>query len=152
MEINIKGIVELDKLNMSLIIAHSGERFSPEDRENDLIKDISDGVKFVEYNKHGNLVGYIQYEFLENRNCFIISLQVHPLYRTGAVLNSIFTSFARNLNNEKPKELTSFAHKCNPDSILLHNRLLFDIDKETELGFYFIHKKGSLQKLIARFL
>jgi L-amino acid N-acyltransferase YncA len=151
MEINIKGIVELDKLNMSQIISHSGESFSPENRENDLIKDISDGVKFVEYNKYDNLVGYIQYEFLENGSCFIISLQIHPLYRTGVVLNYLLKSFARNLNKEKPKELTSFVHKGNPNSILLHNRLLFEIDKETELGFCFIHKKDSLQKLIDRF-
>jgi ribosomal protein S18 acetylase RimI-like enzyme len=151
MDVNIKGVVELDKINMSRIIARSGDKFCPETRENDLIEEISDGVKFVEYCNNRGLVGYIQYDFLGNGYCFILSLQVHPKYRKGAVLKSLFKSFAEELNKEKPKALISSVHKSNPASILLHKRLLFEIDRETDQRFEFILKGENLLKLIDRF-
>ena len=151
MQVNIKGIVELDKLNMSNILLNSKDEFSYDSRKNELIKEISDGVKIVEYNNDLQLAGYIQYDFLENGNCFILSLQVHPLHRGGAVLKTLFKSLAKELNKEKPNALISYVHMSNPISIQLHKRLKFKIQKEYEEKFKFIIEGVNLQKLIDKF-
>ena len=151
MQVNIKGIVELDKLNMSNLLLNSQDTFSYDARKNELIKEISNGVKIVEYNHELQLVGYIQYDFLENGNCFILSLQVHPLHRVGAVLKTLFKSLAKELSKEKPNALVSYVHMNNPISIQLHKRLKFEIEKEYEKKFKFIIEGINLHNLIDKF-
>jgi len=151
MEVNIEGIVELDKLNMSNILFNSKDEFSYEARKDELIKEVSDGVKIIEYNYNLRLVGYIQYDFLENGNCFILSLQVHPLHRSGATLKALLKSFSKELNKEKPNVLISYVHISNLVSIQLHKRLKFEIQKEYEQKFKFIIEGVNLKNLIAKF-
>ncbi|CED61476.1 GCN5-related N-acetyltransferase [Moritella viscosa] len=151
MEVNVEGIVELDKLNMSNILLNSNDEFSYDARKNELIKEISDGVKLIEYNHDLQLVGYIQYDFLENGNCFILSLQVHPLHRGGAALKSLLKSLAKELNKEKPSALISYVHISNLVSVQLHKRLKFKIQKEYEQKLKFIIEGVNLQNLINKF-
>ena len=151
MNTNIKGIVDLDKLTMSPIMARSGDEFSSETREKDLIEQLNNGDDIIEYYSGQKLVGYIQFEISKDGNCFVISLQVHPRYRSGVVLKSLLHKFTQTLHNKRVKELKSFVHKSNSASILQHKRLFFDIARKTEQGFIFVHKDEKLKNFIIKF-
>lgn len=125
----IEEIVELDKLNMSEVIKASGGEYSEDMRRNALRKELESGSQLLTSYTDGVLTGYLQFTVDKDGGCYIISLQVHPVYRNGSVLRSLLKRFKREMPMQGIKELKSSVHTNNKVSVSLHERLGFQVVK-----------------------
>ncbi len=151
----VDAIVELDRENMSPIIAESGGMFSESRRKNKLIEEISNGSVVLTHYQNRKLAGYVQYMPLENDEFYVLSIQVHPKYRNGIVLKKLLKSAANDLLQRKPLSITSSVHRENKPSIRLHERLGFMVTSGTTERINFTYSgvelESKLKKLAGTF-
>ena len=150
MNVNIDNIVELDRINMSPIIAKSGGEFSPSKRKNKLIEELSSNAIILTHYQARKLLGYVQYIPRDNGEYYVLSIQVHPAYRNGSVLKKLLKLAANDLLQRKPLSLTSSVHESNVPSIHLHQRLGFMISSRTSERINFAYSDAQMEAKLKR--
>jgi len=150
MNVNIDEIVELDRINMSPIIAKSGGEFSPSKRKNKLIEELSSNSIILTHYQSKKLTGYVQYIPRDNGEYYVLSIQVHPNYRNGSVLKKLFKLASNDLLQRKPLSLTSSVHNSNIPSIRLHERLGFLIKSRTSDRINFAYSGAKMEGKLNR--
>ncbi|MEJ2762966.1 GNAT family N-acetyltransferase [Photobacterium sp. MCCC 1A19761] len=151
MKETVDAVVELDRINMAPIIAESGGAFSVSRRRNKLIEELESGSVILTQYLHDKLAGYIQYIPREAGDVYILSIQIHPEYRSGLVLKKLLKSAAIDLLQRQPKSLTSSVHRNNGPSIALHTRLGFLVTSETDERIEYIYDGIALRHKLNQF-
>ncbi|MCL9782796.1 GNAT family N-acetyltransferase [Vibrio sp. S4M6] len=141
----VNDLVELDRLNMSEIIAESGSAFCPTRRKGAIQREIESGSKFIYQYKNDELAGYIQYTNTVDNHIYVPSLQIHASHRSGRVLKCLLVDFALEVRKLNVQRLTSKVHINNKPSVKLHKRLGFVITEEVEQRYIF-EMSGALLK------
>jgi L-amino acid N-acyltransferase YncA len=116
--------VELDRLNMTPILAEAEETFSAAGRAAMLARSLATNGRLVGAWRDGRLVGYAELRFSEGR-CAIWSIQVHPDYQRGPVLLALLRRIAESIDLSQVRVLASATHAVNGKSIRLHRLLGF---------------------------
>ena len=124
MDAPVGECVELDRLNMSSVLAAAGETFDAAGRAGRLAKSLATNGQLITVRRDGRLAGYIELRFADNL-CAVWSIQVHPRDQGGTVLLALLRGVARAIDPSRVRVVVSAAHSGNRKSVRLHRLLGF---------------------------
>ena len=116
--------VELDRLNMTPVLAEAGETFRATDRKAGLMKSLSTNGRLVVVRRSERLAGYVELKFSEDR-CAVWSIQVHPDFQRGPVLLELLRRAGETIDDARVRVVVSAVHGSNRKSIRLHRLVGF---------------------------
>ncbi|MDZ7956102.1 GNAT family N-acetyltransferase [Nostoc sp. DedQUE09] len=146
MTISLDALVELNRLNMSLIIEAAGGTFDPAFRRTRLVSEVEAGSEIITVCQKNRLAAYLEFHITGN-NCNVQSLQIHPDYQGSTILARLLSKVCQRLRNAPTLIINSCAHEGNTKSLSLHQKLGF-YEVKTEGNRVFFEISG--QNLIAR--
>ena len=123
------GIIEVDRLNMTPILAETGLTFREEKRRQGFAKKST----FIIALRHDEIVGYLEYSrSLDNeREIHVSSLQIIPKYRGGALIIQILSRARDALLLESFDRLVGGVLKNNDNAARLYERLGFVVEESS---------------------
>jgi ribosomal protein S18 acetylase RimI-like enzyme len=127
---DIDALVELDRINMSPLIAAAGATFDAAFRRAKLVREIREGAIVDVVRRGRKLVGYLEYGPKEDGSWRIYSIQMHPDMQGRGVLRDLFAVAAVAVRVQRPGRVTTSVHRQNERSISLHQRLGFEQEGE----------------------
>ena len=150
MDVIIDQIVELDRENMSAILAESGDPYLPDRRRTALVEEIARGSRVITQYNDSELVGYLQFSTKDEDEIYVASLQVKRSYRDGVVLRKLLRDFTSEISSQRPVTLTSSVHINNDMSLRLHERLGFEVARRVEQRYKFTLPDHALERWVPR--
>ncbi len=148
---DLNEIIELDRLNMAPVIEASGGTFDPERRRAGLAIEIERGCTFVTSHRHGDMLGYLQYELEPGDVWHILSIQIHPTHQRGLVLRGLLSQIYSHLVEDQPAAVRTSVHLTNPASIQLHRSLGFSESRREQDRIQFRAEGSDLCERLKRF-
>ncbi len=152
MNLDIDQILELDRLNMTAIIAEAGDKFDPERRRAALLAEIGDDAAFILIRRSGRLVAYVEYIPQHDNSWKVASIQIHPKNSNGIIMRPILSQAYDRLKSGCPSAIKSSVHINNEASVRLHTRLGFKETTRTDERILFEISGKNLLDNIAVFL
>lgn len=147
-ETEIQQIAEIDRQNMSGMIAAMGNVYSADRRKADVVKEIERNTKFVTVKRDDIMLAYLSYR-ITGDDLKIMSIQLAP-YTGRLVLRLLVRKTLLLTAGEDFNTVSSKVFSNNHNSIRFHYKLGFSLNEERDGICYFRIECDNLLRRVSR--
>lgn len=138
-------LAELDLLTLTQHTEAAGDTISLAQRMVQLTASQQAGHPFVLVRREDRVVAYANYSPHESLCWFVLMLNIHPAWRTPAVLGELLRDSRALFAERGVERLVSHVYRTNAASVRFHRRLGFTVARENARGFEFHVRVADLR-------